>query len=332
MDSIIIHTMRLGQLEATVTNLGCRIMKLCIGGTDVVQGFDQAEDYMPANHASDFGAVIGRYANRIAGGRLTIDGHTFQLPQNNGPNCLHGGPLGWQYALWRVEQASDTCIRLVLTSPDGDQGFPGEVQASVVYTLESPATLRIDFLATSDRPTAVNMTNHSYFNLSGDLSSNIGGHLLHIDSDLFTPTDSTAIPLASHAPVDGTPFDFRSIKPIGRDIEAGHPQLVIGHGYDHNFVLRNPGLDHACATLACPSSGIVMEVRTTAPGVQLYTGNFLDGVRGKGGSAYGRRSAVCLETQQYPDSPNRNWPESTGIVSPGKPLRSSTMLLFNTIR
>ena len=316
-------------LQADITNLGGRIMRLAVDGTDVVLGFDRAEDYLPERHLSDFGAVIGRYANRLAGGRIVVDGHTYQLPQNNGPNCLHGGPHGWQYALFDVEEVSTSRLVLSHISPDGDNGFPGTVHARVEYSLADSA-LRIDYRAEADRPTVINMTNHSYFNLDGCHNPNtVHSHLLRIDADRYTPTDPTAIPLGSHEPVDGTPFDFRIAKFIGRDIEADHPQLKIGRGYDHNFVLRHPDLEHPSAILESPQSGIRMEVLTTAPGIQLYTGNFLDGIRGKGGSTYPVRSAVCLETQQYPDSPNRHWPESTGRLTPDHPFESTTIFKFS---
>ena len=314
-------------IQADVTNIGARIVRLVVDGTDVVQGFDTAEEYLPERHLSDFGAVIGRYANRIAKGRIAIDWDIIQLPQNNGANCLHGGPRGWQYSLYDVVEASPNRLVLAMTSPDGDNGFPGTVQVRVTYTLTG-RDLRIDYHATTDSPTVINMTNHSYFNLSGDLSSSIHNHTLQIAADLYTPTDATSIPLAKHRPVEGTPFDFRTAKPIGRDIEADDPQLAIGHGYDHNFVLAHPGLDRPAAILACPGTGIRLEVLTTAPGMQLYTGNFLDGVRGKGGVSYPKRSAVCLEAQQYPDSPNRSWPESTGRLNPDQPFDSTTIFRF----
>ena len=316
-------------LQADVTNLGARIMRLEVDGIDVVLGFDQPEDYLPENHLSDFGALIGRYANRLAGGRIEVDGRTYQLPQNNGPNCLHGGPRGWQYSLFKVAEDSSNSLTLTLVSPDGDNGFPGTVNAQVTYTLANGA-LRIDYRAETDRPTVINLTNHSYFNLDGcNKPETIHSHLLRIDAYLYTPTDSTAIPLESHEPVDGSPFDFRTTKPIGRDIAVDHPQLKIGRGYDHNFVLNHPGLEQPAAVLESPMSGIRMEVFTTAPGLQLYTGNFLDGIRGKGGVAYPVRSAVCLETQQYPDSPNRHWPESTGRLLPCQPFNSTTIFKFS---
>lgn len=315
-------------LSADITPLGCRIMRLEVDGIDVVQGFDTAEDYLPERHASDFGAVIGRYANRLAGGRIALDWDIIQLPQNNGPNCLHGGPRGWQYALFNVEEVSATRLVLTHVSPDGDNGFPGTVKVRVVYTLDSNS-LRIDYHAETDQLTVINMTNHSYFNLNGNLSSSIHNHLLQIDADLYTPVNMVSIPLREHAPVDGTPFDFRTAKPIGQDIDANDPQLHIGHGYDHNFVLNTRGsLERSCARLESPLTGIVMDVRTTAPGMQLYTGNFLNGVIGKDGVPYPVRSAVCLETQLYPDSPNHRWPESTGYLHPSIPFDSTTLFQF----
>lgn len=317
-------------MQVDITPLGCRIMRLIVHGIDVVQGFDTVEDYLPERHASDFGAVIGRYANRIAGGRFTLDGQTFQLPVNNGPNCLHGGPMGWQYAIFDVEEASAQRLVLTHVSPDGDNGFPGTVHVRVGYTLGGDNSLRIDYHAETDRPTVINMTNHSYFNLNGDPGSSIHNHLLQIDADRYTPIDEVSIPLGEHAHVSGTPFDFRTAKPIGQDIAADDPQLLIGRGYDHNYVLNTQGsAERPCARLESPLTGIAMEVRTTAPGMQLYTGNFLDGVVGKGGIPYPRRSAVCLETQQYPDSPNHHWPESTGLLHPGKPFDSTTIFTFS---
>lgn len=320
------------RLRADITPFGGRLVRLLFDGVDVVQGFDKVEDYLPERHLSDFGAIVGRYANRLAEGRIVVDGQTYQLPQNNGRHCLHGGPHGWQYSLFDVVAVDGNRIELSLVSPDGDNGFPGAVTARVVYTLADGA-LHIDYTAVSDRPTVINLTNHSYFNLSGDLSSCINDHRLRIDADRYTPTDETAIPREEHEDVEGTPFDFRKARAIGLGIDMDDcEQIRIGHGYDHNFVLNHRsgygGLDFA-AELACLRSGIVMRVYTDAPGLQLYTGNFLDGEVGKGGVAYPRRSAVCLETQQYPDSPNRQWPESTGRLLPDKPFESRTIFQFD---
>ena len=335
MDTIKTVTLENGSgLSVEITNIGARIMRLLVDGIDVVLGYDRPEDYLPENHLSDFGAVIGRYANRLADGIITIPddkGVRIQLPQNNYPNCLHGGPRGWQYSIFDVVSQSGNRVEMRLVSPDGDNGFPGTVTATVVYTLDGNS-LRIDYHAETDSPTVINMTNHSYFNLHGtnpgscspELPS-ILDHLLQIDADFFSPTDEVNIPLQRHLEVDGTPFDFRTPKTIGRDINADHPQLRFGHGYDHNFKLRAPSLLRPCSILSSSLTGITLRIFTTAPGVQLYTGNFLDGAVGKYGAVYPRRSAVCLETQQYPDSPNRDWPESTGRLFPGKPFESTTI-------
>ena len=335
---VTIHTLsNCNGISVEISNFGARILRLCVPSADgsvcdVVQGFDRIEDYFPENHLSDFGAVIGRYANRLAGGRITLDGCVYQLPQNNGPNCLHGGPNGWQYAVYDVVAHSERQLKLKLVSPDGDNGFPGEVTAVVTYTLGDDNALRIDYAATSDRPTVINLTNHSYWNLNGDLGSLITNHLLQIDADLYTPIDKVSIPLGHHDTVDGTPMDFRTAKPVGRDIEADFEQLRMGSGYDHNWVLNAPrSLGRPAATLCSPLTGIELDVFTDAPGVQVYTGNFLDGVVGKGGVSYPRRSAICLETQQYPDSPNHQWPESTGRLSPERPFRSTTIFKFKKV-
>ena len=325
MKTIDVYTLRAGNVQVDITNLGARIMRLLVGGIDVVQGFDRPKDYLPENHLSDFGAVIGRYANRLAGGRIALDWDIIQLPQNNGPNCLHGGPRGWQYTVYDVVAHSDDRLEMAMVSPDGDQRFPGTVQVRVVYILTPDGALRIDYHAETDQLTVINMTNHSYFNLNGDLSSSINNHLLQINADRYTPVNDNLIPLGDLRPVDRSPFDFKASKPIGRDIDSHHPQMLIGHGYDHNFVLNNPTLEQPSATLSSPMTGIRLEVYTDAPGMQLYTGNFLDGVCGKDGMCYPMRSAVCLETQQYPDSPNHRWPESTGYLYPGQPFHSTTI-------
>ena len=331
MDTLKVHTLQAGNVRADITALGARIMRLTIGGTDVVLGFDHAADYMPEWHLSDFGAVIGRYANRLAKGRIALDWDILQLPRNDGPNCLHGGPRGWQYSLYDIRSASASRLELAMVSPDGDQGFPGTVQVRVVYTLDSDGSLRVDYRAETDRPTVINMTNHSYFNLDGAVPAEdktlgtVHNHLLQIDADRYTPVNKVSIPLGKHDSVEGTPFDFRQAKPIGRDIDADNAQLHIGHGYDHNYVLNRPSLQTPSATLASTVTGITLQIFTTAPGMQLYTGNYLDGVAGKAGIRYPARSAVCLETQQYPDSPNRSWPESTGRLYPDSPFESTTV-------
>ena len=322
-------------LRATITNLGGRVVSLLVPDKngilrDVVLGFENVEDYLPENHRSDFGAVIGRYANRLNNGQITIDGKTYQLPQNDGKNCLHGGPDGWQYRIFNVEEVSDHRLVLSLVSEDGDSGFPGNVCARVTCTLTDDNALEIDYEAVTDSDTVINLTNHSYFNLNGDASTDILNHLLTIDADRYTPIDKTFIPTGELATVEGTPMDFRRPKPIGCDINADFEQLRIGRGYDHNWVLNTKGDDsRPCARLESPLTGITMEVYTTEPGMQVYTGNFLDGtVTGKGGVVYQQRCAVCLETQKFPDSPNQHWPESNATLRQGEVYRSKTSFRF----
>ena len=319
-----------------ITNYGGRIVSLMVpdlGGKmqDVVLGFDHLDDYLRQNHLTDFGAAIGRYANRLGDGRITVAGKAVQLPQNNGPHTLHGGPTGWQYQLFKVESVTADRLVLSLVSADGDNGFPGEVRVQLVYTLADDNTLHIHYRATTDAPTVINMTNHSYFNLNGDGNTTILNHLLTIDADRYTPIDSTFLPLGTIQPVAGTPFDFRKAKAVGKEIDADNPQLARAGGYDHNWVLNTRGdLSKPCARLASPTTGIVMEVYTTEPGMQVYTGNFLDGtVKGKGGIAYPQRSAICLETQKYPNSPNNpQWTESNAYLNPGEVYESHTRYKF----
>ena len=324
-------------LRATITNLGGRVVSLLVPDKngllrDVVLGFENVEDYLPENHRSDFGAVVGRYANRLNNGQITIDGQTFQLPQNDGKNCLHGGPDGWQYRIFNVEEVGDNRLVLGLVSEDGDSGFPGNVCARVTYTLTDDNALDIEYEAVTDKPTVINLTNHSYFNLNGDASTDILNHLLTLDADRYTPIGETFIPTGELASVEGTPMDFRQAKPIGRDIAADFGQLRIGRGYDHNWALNTKGDEtRPCARLESPATGIVLEVYTTEPGLQVYTGNFLDGsVTGKYGNVYQQRAAVCLETQKFPDSPNQHWPESDAFLRPGGTYRGRTSFRFGT--
>ena len=331
-DSIHIFTLTNARsLRAAITNLGGRVVSLFVPDRngllrDVVLGFENVEDYLPENHRSDFGAAIGRYANRLNNGQITIGGKTYQLPQNDGKNCLHGGPDGWQYRIYNVEEVGENRLVLGLVSEDGDSGFPGNVCARVTYTLTDDNALNIEYEAVTDEPTVINMTNHSYFNLNGDASTDILNHLLTIDADRYTPIGETFIPTGELASVEGTPMDFRQPKAIGQDIAADFEQLRIGRGYDHNWVLNTKGDDtRPCARLESPVTGIALEVYTTEPGMQVYTGNFLDGtVVGKGGVVYQQRAAVCLETQKFPDSPNQGWPESNAYLRPGETYRSRT--------
>lgn len=323
-------------MKVDITNFGARIVSLWVPDRsgmlrDVVLGFADVQDYFPENHLSDFGAVVGRYANRIAGGRLEIDGVEYQLPQNNGPNCLHGGPMGWQYAVYDVVSRSENRLELAMVSEDGDNGFPGRIDVRVVYTLSDDNALRVDYSAESDRPTVINMTNHSYFNLNGAECADevVLNHRLFIDADGYLPVDDTMIPLGGIEPVEGTPMDLRTPLQIGEGLAVPFAQTRQAHGYDHCWALNHPGVLERCAARVDSSlTGIVMEIYTTEPGVQIYTGNFLDGVEGKYGARYFDKAAVCLETQHFPDSPNHNWKQSTGRLDPDKPYRSTTIFSF----
>ncbi len=298
---------------------------------DVVLGFDTFQDYI-TKQPPYFGAVVGRYGNRIAKGRFTLDGTLYHLATNNGPNHLHGGVHGFDKATWAAEpfeRDGTAGITYTLTSPDGDEGYPGTLHAKVTYMLTSANELRVDYEATTDKATPVNLTQHSYFNLAGEGAGDILGHVLTIDADRFTPVDDTLIPTGELAPVAGTPFDFRTPTAIGARIAVDDAQLKNGNGYDHNWVLNRTGagLVHA-AHLAEPQSGRTLDIATTEPGLQFYSGNFLDGtIHGKSDHVYTRRSGLCLETQHFPDSPNHPAFPST-IVRPGTPYRSQTVFSF----
>ena len=302
---------------------------------DVVLGCDWVDGYVRGTPY--FGAIVGRYANRIANARFTLDGATYQLAANNGPNHLHGGIVGFDKAIWRADPfgtADAVGVTLRHTSPDGDEGYPGTLNVRVTYTLTEQSELAVDYHATTDTATPINLTQHSYFNLAGAGSGDVLGHELQIAADAITPVDETLIPTGEIRPVLGGPFDFRTPRAIGAHIDDDEEQLRLGHGYDHNFVLRAGGgggvLVHA-ARVVEPASGRTLDVHTTEPGMQLYTANFLDGVRGKEGMTYGRRGALCLETQHYPDSPNRPAFPSC-IVRPGDEYRSRTVFTFGVAR
>ena len=303
---------------------------------DIVLGYDDLAGYLKASPY--FGAIVGRYANRIANARFTLDGRTYHLPANDGKNSLHGGTTGFDKVLWDAAPLQEPgVVGLVLThtSPAGDQGYPGTLKASVTYRLTDDDRLIIDYEATTDAATPVNLTQHSYFNLAGEGSGDILGEWLTIYADSFTPIDSTLIPTGKIASVDATPFDFRSATPIGARINANDEQLVRGHGYDHNFVLNgSPSLDHLvhAASVFDPGSRRTLDVYTSQPGLQFYSGNFLDGtITGKSGHVYNRRAAFCLETQHFPDSPNERGFPST-ILKPGETYRSRTIFAFGLHR
>ncbi len=273
------------------------------------------------------GATIGRYANRIAGGRFVLEGHEYQLAKNDGPNHLHGGIRGFDKVIWQAEpfsQPSGIGVRFSYLSPDGEEGYPGNLSCRVTYLLTNDCQLEISYQATTDRPTHLNLTNHSYFNLSAGARSNILDHELQIVASAFTPVNETLIPTGEIKPVAGTPFDFRQPVRIGERIDQ------VPGGYDHNFVLDNKGELAVVARVFEPDSGRKLELLTTEPGLQFYSGNFLDGtIRGKGGKIYGPRSAFCLESQHFPDSPNQPHFPST-ILRPGEVFKSTTIFRFSS--
>ena len=299
---------------------------------NVALGYPDLGPYAAGN-PTYFGALIGRYGNRIAKGRFTLDGHTYQLPVNDGPNSLHGGKVGFDKHIWSVEPAHgpDPALVLKLTSPDGDQGYPGTLHATVRYTWTGANALHIEYQATTDKPTIVNLTNHTYFNLAGEGSLDVYGHELQIDAARYTPVDSTSIPTGELAPVAGTPFDFRRPKPIGRDITEGSQQLLYTQGYDHNWVLDKgiTATPERFARFAEQTSGRVMTVATTEPGVQFYSGNFMTGTfTGTSGRIYRQGSGLAFETQHFPDSPNHpNFPST--VLRPGRTYRSHTIYAFS---
>lgn len=301
---------------------------------DIVLGMTDVEGYL--TKSPYFGAVAGRYANRIALGRFVLDGHTYTLATNNGVNHLHGGLVGFDKRVWTgraLPSETEVTVEFSLTSADGDQGYPGELQISVRYMLTDDDRIIIDYDGTTSRPTIVNLTQHSYFNLAGRLRGDVMGHELRIDADRFLPVDSTMIPTGVFAPVQGTPFDFRTTTAIGARIGATNEQLRNGLGYDHSFVLNRsgPGLVHA-AQVYEPLTGRTLDVWTTEPGLQVYTGNFLDGtIIGKEGRTYQHRGAVCLETGHFPDSPNH--PEfPSAVLRPGEKFHSRTIYAMGVRR
>ena len=298
---------------------------------NVALGFDNLAQY-EAEHPY-FGAITGRYANRIAGGKFTLDGIAYQLPLNDGPNCLHGGNRGFDKRVWQANLQDDGALKLSYSSGAGDEGFPGRLDATVTYALDNDNGLRIDYSAETDAPTVVNLTNHSYFNLMGEGEGAIQDHILRLNADRYTPTNADLIPTGELASVDGTPFDFRQPKTIASGLRASHPQVAAAQGYDHNFVLNRGGLGGDELALAAsvyePRSGRRMEVWTTQPGVQFYSGNFLDGTLfGSSGRAYRQGDGLALETQHFPNSPNEPRFPST-VLRPGERFTSTTVYRFS---
>ena len=300
---------------------------------DVALGFDRPNQYFADPTPPYFGAIVGRYGNRIANGAFTLNGRKYVLAKNNGPNSLHGGNKGFDKVLWRVstsETPHASSAIFARTSPDGEEGYPGNLAVRVTYTLTDTNQLIVEYHATTDKATPLNLTQHSYFNLAGEGSGDILKHELMINADRYTPVDDTLIPTGELAPVSGTPFDFRTPTAIGARIDQDNPQLKKGKGYDHNWVLNKKGTGpELAARLTDPASGRTLEIATTEPGVQFYTGNFLDGtIKGKSGHVYAHRTGLCLETQHFPDSPNHtSFP--TTIVQPGKAYDSKTIFTFS---
>ncbi len=328
-------------MEVSITNFGGRTVAIVVpdkdgNPTDVVLGYDNVAQYADSvNSPSDFGAAIGRYANRINKGLLTIDGNEVQLPTNNFGHCLHGGPSGWQYQVYDAVQQNDSTLELTMNSADGDNNFPGNVKAVVTYVVKSDNSLDITYSATTDKETVINMTNHSYFNLNGDPTVNVENCLLYINADNYTPSDSTYMTTGEIASVENTPMDFRTPTAIGDNVNNfDFEQIRNANGYDHNWCLNTykdgKGDDtQVAASLYSPITGILLEVYTNEPGIQAYTGNFLDGtVAGKNGIKYDKHASCCLETQKYPDTPNKNdWPSAS--LKPGEEYYSHCIFKFS---
>jgi aldose 1-epimerase len=330
---VLLYTLRNAHgVEVSIVPWGASVVSIQVPDRhgklgDVVLGFDSLQGYLGSHPY--FGAIVGRYGNRIAKGRFALDGHAYTLPINNGENHLHGGPAGFDKRLWQARVLQDRrALEFRYTSADGEQGYPGRLTATVTYTLGDANELRIDYLATTDQPTVVNLTNHSYFNLAG--GGDVLGHRVQIMAHHYTPVDAGLIPTGRIADVRGTPFDFTAPHAIGERIGQNDEQLRFGLGYDHNWVLDAlAGGLHLAARVTEPTSGRVMEVLTTEPGLQFYTGNFLDGtIHGKGGSAINKRAAFCMETQHFPDSPNQPaFPSTT--LRPGQRYQTTTVYRFS---
>jgi aldose 1-epimerase len=334
--AVSLFTLSNGATTVEITNYGGIITRIITPDkngvkADITLGYEKLDNYLRNNPY--FGCIAGRYANRIAKGQFTLDGTTYSLATNNAPNHLHGGVVGFDKVLWDaapVQTDSTVGVALSYLSPDGEEGYPGNLKAHVVYTLNKKNGLRIDYTAETDKPTVINLTNHTYFNLKDCGKTPITDHLLQIFADGTTPVNPTLIPTGVIQPVEGTPFDFRKSERIGERIGADDPQIKFGLGYDHNWVLNGQaGTLRKAARLSDPTSGRVLTVWTTQPGIQFYSGNFLDGsITGKNGVVYGHRHGLCLETQHYPDSPNHPEFPST-VLRPGETYHEVTIYAFS---
>jgi len=326
------YTLRAGSLSCEVLTYGGALRSLRVPDrtgkpVDVLLGFDSLEDYRRQDKF--IGALIGRYANRIAGGRFELKGVTYPLAKNDGPNHLHGGVNGFDKQVWGVKSASENALTLTLFSPDGQEGYPGDLSVQVTYTLTEEG-LTIDYEARSSRDTVCSLTNHAYFNLGGHDSGVVSGQRIQLLADAYTPADAHSIPTGGVSPVDGTPMDLRVSKPIGAEWDSGFPQLASAGGYDHNWVVNGrPGQLRTAARAECPATGVALEVQTTLPGVQFYSGNSLDGCpAGKDGAPYAKRWGFCLETQLFPDTPHH--PEfPTCVLRAGELWSHQTRFLFS---
>jgi len=322
-------------MQAAFTNYGGRLVSLLVPDSagkpvDVVVGFDSVDGFVNSTEPY-FGATIGRYGNRIAKGKFSLDGKQYTLATNNGQNTLHGGKKGFQYVVWDAAQPDPQTLVLTYLSKDGEEGYPGNLNVKVTYSLTDDNELKMDYEATTDKKTLCNLTNHAFFNLNGEGSGPILGHVLQIYADQYTPVDTTLIPLGKHADVKGTPFDFTTPETIGKRIEEANDQLKAGKGYDHNYVLNGTeglGMTHA-ATVKGDKSGIVMDIYTQEPGLQFYSGNFMQSKNVfKGGAKDDFRTAIALETQHFPDSPNQPGFPST-VLEPGKTYKTSSVYKFS---
>jgi len=325
-------------MSARIMTLGATLQSLTVADRngrreDVTLGYDKPQDYL--TRPNYFGVSVGRFANRIAKGKFALDGKTYTLVTNDGPNSLHGGTKGFDKRMWKIESisnGSDAKVIMSYVSADGEEGFPGELKVTVTYALNEKNELRLDYRATTSKPTVVNLTNHAYFNLSGNAARDVMGNLVTLHAERFTPVDATLIPTGERRPVAGTPFDFRKATAVGTRIrDARDQQIRYGRGYDHNFIVDGaPGSLRTAAIVEEPVSGRVMEVRVTAPGIQFYTGNFMDGTFfGKNQRSYRQGDAICLEPGTFPDAPNRA-DFTTARLNPGQTYVNSMVFAFRT--